>query len=222
MFDPGVFDSVLGSADCTLCTRDQVKTRLFPAGPTDTNDDGLIDELIAQVSDWIEDYTHRKLCPDDGATYVFDTEAGYVMHIPRGIRAVTSMGVATLSHQPDTGGTYTTIPAGDILLRPKAQDAPGGWPYTQVRISRAHTGTVGTFATIENGCTITGNFGFAATPPAIQAVAIDAVVAAYQSRKSGASGVIGAEDSAVVPWVRFFSKGSPQRATLDRYRHWAV
>jgi hypothetical protein len=215
-----IFPSAGSSAQ--LATVAQVKGRLFPAGPTDTTDDVLISELIDEVSDWIEDYTHRKLCPDDAATYVFDTEAGYVLHIPRGIRAVTSMGVATLSHQPDTGGTYTTIPAGDILLRPKAQDAPGGWPYTQVWISGAHTGAVATFGTIQNGCTITGNFGFAATPPAIQAVAIDACVAAYQSRKNGASGVIGADDSAVVPWVRFFSKGSPQRATLDRYRHWAV
>jgi hypothetical protein len=72
---------------------------------------------------------------------------------------------------------------------------------------------------VENGATVTGNFGFATTPPDIQAVAIDAVVAAYQNRKMGASGVIGAEGDSIIPWVSFFSSGSPQRATLERYRY---
>lgn len=200
-----------------LCTKDQVKARLFPAGPADTSDDTLIDELIDQVSDWVGHYTGRKLVPDDAATYVFDTLAGYVLRIPTGIRSITSMGVA-VTHQPDAGGTYTTVPAGDRMLRPKAGDLPVGWPPTQVRFSRGTlSGTVSAFGTIENGCTITGNFGFAATPPDVQAVVIDAVVAAYQNRKNGASGVIGADDQAIAPWVRFFSKGSPQRGTLDRY-----
>jgi hypothetical protein len=205
-----------------LCTTAQVKARLFPAGPADVTDDTLISELIDQCSDWIGDYTHRKLVPVSSTTYVFDTRAGYVLHVPIGVRSISSMGVATLTHQPDSGGSYTTIPAGDILLRPKVQDGPEGWPFTEVRISRAHTGSVAAFATIENGATITGTFGFAATPPAIQAVTIDAVVTAYQNRKNGASGVIGAEDTAIVPWVSFFSKGSPQRGTLDRYRWLAV
>jgi hypothetical protein len=201
-----------------LCTVAQVKARLFPAGPVDATDDVLIGELVDQVSDWVQHYTGRKLVPEVAQTYVFDTAAGYVLRIPRGVRTVTSMGVATLTHQPDSGGTYTTIPAGDILLRPKAADLPIGWPSTEVRISRGTlAGTVSAFATVENGATITGDFGFAATPPDIQAVAIDAVVAAYQARKNGASGVIGADDQAIVPWSRFFSRGSPQRGTLDRY-----
>jgi hypothetical protein len=72
-------------------------------------------------------------------------------------------------------------------------------------------------ANADNGCTITGNFGFAATPDDIQSVAIDAVVTAYTTRQDGASGVIGADGFAGPPWSQFFSKGSPQRGTLDRY-----
>ena len=198
------------------CTIAQVKARINPAGVSDTVDDTMLTEMVEQVSDWIAHFTGRKLVPDNAATYTFDTTSGYVLRIPKGIRTVTSMGIATLSHQPDTGGTYTTLSAATIMLRPASGDLPQGWPFFEVRLSRA---TTSAFASIENGATVTGNFGFAATPPDIQAVTIDAVVAAYQNRKLGTSGVIGAEGDAIVPWVSYFSSGSPQRSTLERYRY---
>jgi hypothetical protein len=200
-----------------LCTTAQVKLRVFPAGVTDTADDVLISELIDQVSAWIQSYTGRKFVPDNAATYVFDTQAGYVLYVPRGIRLITSIGYASLSHQPDSGGVYTTLAAADYLLRPRPP--ADGWPYTEVHLSRA---TTRVFGTIENGVTITGNFGFATTPLDITAVCIDAVVAAYNVRKMGASGVIGVDEIAVPPWSQFFGKGSPQRGTLDRYAYRAI
>lgn len=205
-----------------LCTIGQVKARLFPAGPTDTTDDGLIAELIEQISDWIGGYTGRILYPVNAATYVFDTSYGNTLRIPMGLRSATSVGVNNLAHQPDSGGSYTTVAAADYLLRPKPADLPPGWPATELRISRAATGTIHLFGNIENGCTITGDFGFAAVPADIAAVAIDAAVAAYQSRKNGASSVLGADGTALPPWSQFFGRGSPQRGTLDRYRYWAI
>lgn len=203
-----------------LCTTAQVKARI---GITDATDDTVLGELIDQVSNWIETYTGRKLVPEAAATYVFDTEAGYVLRIPRGIRAITSMGVASTVHQPDAAGTYTTVPAADRLLRPKAVDLPEGWPPTEVLISRGVlAGTVTAFGRIDNGATITGDFGFATTPPEIASVAIDAVVTAYAARKNGASGVVGVDGTAILPWAQFFSRGSPQRGTLDRYRYAAI
>ena len=205
-----------------LCTTAQVKARLFPAGTTDTTDDTLISEIIDEVSAWVQGYTGRKLVPEAGVTYLFDTEAGYVLRIPRGIRSITSMGVAQ-TPQPDASGVYVTVPANDRLLRPLTADSPEGWPATEVRISRgALTGTVASFARADNGCTITGNFGFAAIPKDIEAVAIDASVAAFQARKNGASSVMGADDMAMPPWSKFFGRGSPQRGTLDRYRYQSV
>jgi hypothetical protein len=206
-----------------FCTPAQVKARLQTSSGTTwtASDDTLISELIDEATAFIQDYTHRRILPEPAATYLFDTVAGYVLHVPRGIRAITSMGVAT-THQPDSGGSYTTIVAADRIIRPKAADLINGWPPTQVQIARSATGTIRSFVTAENGCTITGDFGFVAVPDDLEAVCIDACVTAWQSRKDGTSGVIGAEDSAITPWNTYYSKGSPQRATLDRYRWLAV
>lgn len=204
-----------------FCTTAQVKARLQTSagGVTWTaSDDTLLGELIDEATSFIQAYVGRRILPEAAATYVFDTRSGYVLHIPRGVRAITSMGVAT-THQPDSSGSYTTVPASDRLLRPKATDLNNGWPPTQVLFSRGTlTGTIAAFVTAANGCTITGDFGFAAVPDDLEGVCIDTVVTAWQSRKDGTSGVIGAEDSAITPWNTFYSKGSPQRATLDRYR----
>lgn len=200
-----------------LCTSTDVKLQ---AKITDALDDTFISALIDRCSAFIETYTGRKLVPEAGVTYVFDTEFGWSLMVPRGLRAITSMGVAS-THQPDSGGTYTTVTAADRLLRPKAGDLPVGWPPTEVRISRAAT-SVARFTDAENGCTITGDWGFAATPDDVKQVCIDAVVAAYAHRRDGASSVIGADAAASVPWSLYFGPGSPQRATLDRYAYTAI
>jgi hypothetical protein len=205
-----------------LCTPTQVKNRLqnAQAGVTfSATDTTTIGELIDQVSDWVQHFTGRKLVAVTSATYIVDTQAGYVLRFPMGVRAVSALGVNTSAHQPDTGGSYTAVSAANILLRPTPSELPIGWPATEIRISRAATTGPLRFANIENGASITCTAGFAATPPDIQAVTIDATVAAFQSRKNGASGVIGADGDAIVPWVSFFSRGSPQRATLERYRY---
>jgi hypothetical protein len=137
-----------------------------------------------------------------------------------GIRAVTFLGVAS-TNQPDSAGTYTTVPATDYLLRPKAQDLDG-WPFTEIRIKRGGGTAVPYFYDADNGIKVTAPPGFATTPLDITAVAIDGSVAAYQSRMNGASSVLGVDDIAMPPWRNFFSKGSPQMATLNRYRYFGL
>lgn len=194
-----------------LVTKEQVKARVEVS---DAGDDALIDELIEQVTDWIQEYTGRQLVSVDNVTYVVDTAPGSAIAVPRGIRAVDSLGIA-LSDQPDSGGSYTAIAAADILLRPSPIDRKPGWPATSILI-RGTTARLG--VGYLNGASIVGDVGFATVPPEIQAVCIDAVVAAFNARTSGASDVIGADDAAIAPWSRFFSWGSPQRQTLNRYR----
>lgn len=198
-----------------LCTAAQVKARLTI---TDGTDDTVIGELIDQVTAWVQLYTGRRFIAEPAATYTVDTRAGYRLLVPRGIRVVTSLQIAG-THQPDTGGTYVAVAAASILLRPSPAELMVGWPPTQIGLSRA-SGL--RFSDAENGAKITGDFGWSPNPLDLVSVVIDAVVSAYTNRQDGASGVIGAEAAAVVPWSEYFGPGSPQRQTLDRYRFMSV
>lgn len=195
-----------------LCTTAQVKTRVEV---TDANDDALISELIDQVSDWILDFTKRQFVGTAAVTYVVDTGAGGVIEVPRGIRAVTALDIAS-SDQPDTGGTYaTSIAAADILLRPNSLFRRPGWPAVRILIKSSGAGRL---AAALNGARITGDWGWASVPPAIAGVAIDAVVTAFNARQGGASDTIGADRTAIYPWASYFTAESPQYRILDRYR----
>ena len=90
-----------------LVTTAQVKARLQSSagGVTFTAaDDTLISELIDQVSDWVQHYTGRRLVPVGSATYIMDTQAGYVLRFPMGIRAISALTINTAAHQPDKIG----------------------------------------------------------------------------------------------------------------------
>lgn len=193
-----------------LCTTAQVKAR---AQITDAGDDAVISLLIDGVSDWIEDRARRKLVPDNAATYLFDTSEGSIIYVRRGIRSITSLEVAT-SDQPDTGGTYTTLAASEYTLRPLPAELRVGWPPDTVIIR----GSSPRLRAALNAARITGNFGFAATPPGIIEVAIDAVVAALATRGDAAAQVIGASGVAVFPWSTYFGEGTAQLATVEGYR----
>lgn len=193
-----------------LTTTAAVKLRL---GMTDTDDDALLSSLIDQVTAWMSEFTGRKLVPEAGATYVVDTIAGNVIYLPRGIRSVTTLGVAS-STQPETGGTYTTVSSSAFVLRPSPAERKPGMVADRIEL----LGTWPVLRTVYNGASILGDWGPATPDPSLVGIATDAVVAAYTSRRAGASGVIGAEDQAVAPWNQFFGAGSPQRATLNRWR----
>lgn len=192
-----------------LCTPAQVKLR---AGITDSTDDTLISELIDGVSDFIQDLARRKLVPEVAATYYFDTTHGSLLYVRRGIRAVTTLEVAT-SDQPSTGGTYSTVAAASIVLRPAPAELRVGWPCDTIEV----LGSAPAFRTVINGARVTGDFGFAATPPAIVEVTIDAVVAALGIRGDPSSPTIGA-DARAIAWNQYFGEGTAQLETVLRYR----
>jgi hypothetical protein len=168
-----------------LCTTAQVKTRIgIPVG--DVTDDTVISEIIDQVSDEIQHFTRRKLVPENATTYVFDTQLGHTLVIPRGIRAVTAMGVAALD-QPDAAGAYSAVTLSTILLRPVPSERKPGWPATEIRLTQSPLDIRIPFRTAANGATVTGDFGFAATPPVVVRIAIAAAVAEYLDRRRGGS-----------------------------------
>jgi hypothetical protein len=195
-------------ADLTTLTRVKLQLKL-----ADTTDDAYLSQLIVDLSDYIADYTGRTLTPVAAQSYVVDTAAGSVIPWPHGVRAVSSLQVAA-TDQPDTGGTYSAIAAADILLRPNSAFRRPGWPATEIVIRGAYARLYQAL----NGASLTVDEGWAVIPPQIARVADDAVAAAYQSRRAGASGVIGAEDAAATDWSKYFAWGSPQRQTLLRFR----
>lgn len=196
-----------------LVTLAQVKAQLKLA---DTNDDTYLTDLIDGVSDWVQEYTGRKFVAEPGATYVTDTAAGGEIVVARGIRAVTSLSIASANQPDDGSGTYAAVALSDVHLRPLPIDRKPGWPATLILITGS-TAT-GRLSDAIAGAKIVGDFGFAAVPPAIQRVTIDAVVSAYQARRAGGSGQVGADNTATYPWSQYFAWGSPQRQALMRYR----
>lgn len=171
-----------------LCTVDDAKARLLDAGESDTVDDGLLAELIDQVSAEIEDYSGRRLTPDDGATYTLDTDRGHVLPIRQGVRAVTLLEVAG-TDQPDTGGTYDPVDADAILLRPVELHRRPGWPPDTIVLLSSPLSVTIPLGQVTNGARVTGDFGFAATPAWVVRIATAAVVRAYLDRKrSGRAG----------------------------------
>lgn len=193
-----------------LCVKADVKTALGISG---TSDDVFIDQLIGACSDWIQEYTGRVLTPVAATTYIVDTSSGSRIDLPAGIRTVTTLGVA-LADQPDTGGTYTSVAAADILLRPSPVERKPGWPATFILIR----GSAARLTATLNGASILGDWGFAATPPEINRLTIEAVSLAYLNRRPSSSGGMGEGGSESVGWADFFRWGSPQRQTLLRYR----
>lgn len=192
-----------------LCTKAQVKLRL---GIVTVTDDALIDEIIDQVSAAIEHFTQRKLTAEAAATYVLDTAIGHELAIPRGIRTVTAMGVAS-TDQPDAGGTYQAVTLATILLRPSPIARRPGWPATTLLLTSSPIDTRIPFRTAANGATITGDFGFATTPAEVARIAIGAAVMDYNDRRKGQAGAAGAEG---VELPRLL--GVEDLATLARYR----
>lgn len=187
----------------------QIKTRL---GITDATDDTLLGELNDQSTDFIQELTGRKFVAEAGATYIVDTRPGSLIRVPRGIRTVSTLELAT-SDQPDTGGTYTAVAAADILLRPSPMTRRPGWPATEIWIR----GNYGRCSLALNGARIVGDWGFATVPPIVQAIALDAITAAYTAKEAGDSDAVGADASPVAVWARMFAEGTDQRKTLARY-----
>lgn len=194
-----------------LTTVAAVKVRL---GITDAADDALIGNYIDQVTEFIQQETGRRLIAETLATLVIDTSAGSEIPIPRGVRAVGSLAIAT-SDQPDDGsGTYAAVAAADVLLRPDLLHRRPGWPPDRILIR----GTTPRLSWALNGAKLTNvDVDFATIPTRIAAVALDAVCAAYPERQSGASNVVGADDAVIVPWRDYFGENTAQWNTLRAF-----
>jgi len=180
---------------------------------TNANQDERILEYIRQVTTAIEGYCGRWFVPrplSGTTTYRFTTGWGSTLRIPKGIRSITTLNIAT-QDQPATGGTYIAAAASDFYLDKPEAERDVGWPATKVQL----LSTAGSrFYPALNGAEIVGAFGWAAVPPDIQGVAIRAVVRRYVGGKGGAVVALGPTGTEfLLPDL----SGS-DRKTLDWYR----
>jgi hypothetical protein len=197
-----------------LCTLANVKLALFPTGYTDTTDDTVIQSYIDALTDEVQEYTGRQFVVDSGATdYYFDVDRkSRKLVIPQGIATVSTVGYA-LTSQPATGGTYTTVNAAYVLLRPLLVDRRQGFPADSIEISDLDT-TSSAFYPGYNTVKINGTLGFPTVPATIERLAVAIVIRRWQARRGGQSDTIGPPgfDGSI---LRFMSP--EERATLDRY-----
>lgn len=203
-----------------LCSLADVKQRILATTvvETDTVDDEILLDFIADVSDSIATMTGRTLLPDPlsgTTTYLFDgfdaLERGLLLPIPRGIRSVTLLEVA-----PYTGGTFTTTPSTDYFLQPSPQQRDPGWPATELWMTNipSSNNPFPYFADGWQNIRITGSFGWPAIPPNVSAIAEAAVVRAWRAKQTGQADIVGTSEFGA-RILRFISP--EERERLDRY-----
>lgn len=174
------------------CTTELVKVRLG-IGTADTDDDALLDDIVEQTNDYIEAYTWRPIGPTNGGTATFDgyedvDPDGRTLFVRQGIRAITSITVAT-----STGATPVSGTAADFVILPRTQNRKPDWPGFHVRVKDTVTGAVSQFAHGYGDIVIVGDFGWASIPPAIKEVAETLAVRTWHARKTGQADIVGSE-----------------------------
>jgi hypothetical protein len=175
-----------GGVDSLICSLADARQRIGILSPTDHSQDENLLQWINQVDNWLAMRTGRRFMPDPATgtkTYTFDVAGSdwwwsRTLYIPRGVRSVTLLETA-----PNTGGTYSTVTATNVFLRPSDGERPPGWPATRIELSDWGSAYFrGGYDTVR----VTGTFGFAAVPPAIEQLALTLVVAAM--RETATSG----------------------------------
>lgn len=196
------------TATGSYATTSALKSRL---GITNATDDTLLGTVCDQVNQWIETHTGRILAPVASATYLFDGDGSRRLYVPSGVRAVSLLEVA-----PATGGSFTSLPAGDIFLRPLDHERLPGWPATFICLSDVPTGAYGYFPFGHANVRVTMTTGWAAIPDDVTDVALTIATRAWHARKSGQTDLVG-NDETGAPIVSRFVSGR-DRETLALYR----
>lgn len=196
----------------SYATSAAVKTRL---GDTGSSNDTLIGVLCDQVNGWIESYTARPIAPYS-ATYTFDSSSwsrdGTSLVLPRGLREVTSF---TMSG--GTGQAQEAVDADDYFLLPRDHERAPGWPATRLVLTDIPTDLPFSYASGGYGiAVIEGEWGWAAIPDELKAIAETTVVRAWHARQAGQQDIIGTDETGA-PIVSRYVSGR-DRDTLDLYR----
>lgn len=193
-------------------TTANLKARL---GITDSTDDDLLDDLVAQTNAYVEHVTRRPIGPTNGGTATFDAvEDVYPdgrLYVRQGIRTLTSATVA-----PSTGESGVAATVADIVILPRSQNRRPDWPGFWLAFKDEVTGSVEDWGTGWGNITIVGDFGWASIPPEISEVAELIATRAWHARASGQQDIVGTDENGNPIVSRFVSMRD--RDTLRAYR----
>ena len=201
-------------APLDYATLGSVKTRL---GITDTTDDTLLTQLVADMNAAVEDITGRAIGPLTITNELLDgydaLEEGRCLPYPKGIRSITTLEVAST-----TGGTFSTVPAGDVFLRPHAGLRQPDWPAFEIWMSDipAASNTLPVFLPGYANIRLTGAAGWAAIPSTLTKAAETTVARWFVARNSGGEDAEGSDDVGLSRVTQYIS--GQDLATIRRYQ----
>lgn len=156
---------------------------------TDVKKYNALNDLLIDASDMLDELCERDFYRHPQGS---GTETRYFHVVNSGRRSLAEalgfdldiVSIATLEAADTTGGTYTAIAAGSAGYWLEPQNPKVGFPYEDVLLSGASTGS-GSFAVGERVVRIDGVFGFARVPRPIKRATIDLAREWYRQGPGG-------------------------------------
>ena len=170
-------------APLNYATRGGVKRRL---DITDSTDDTILDDIIADVNQDVEDMTGRAIGPSTVTNELLDghdaLEDGRCLLYPKGIRTVTTLEVAS-----GTGESFSTVPSADIFIRPGAAYRQPDWPAFEIWMTDvpSTTNTLPVFLPGYANIRLTGAAGWVSIPSTLTSAAETTAVRTFLSNRAG-------------------------------------
>lgn len=170
-------------APLAYATRGGVKRKL---GITDTADDDILDDIIADVNLDIEDMTGRAIGPGTVSGELIDgydaLENGACLPYPKGIRSISSLEVAAT-----TGDTFYEIPSSDFFIRPSSYQRQPDWPGFEIWLTDIpSTGnSLGVFLPGFENIRLSAAIGWVSIPSTIVSAAETTAARTFHARQGG-------------------------------------
>lgn len=170
-------------APLNYATLGGVKRKL---GITDTADDDVLADIIADVNLDVEDMTGRQVGPGTVTNELIDgydaLEGGRCLPYPKGIRSVTKLEVAAT-----TGDTFYEVPATDIFIQPGEHLRQPDWPGFEIWMTDipSSSNSLPVFLPGFNNIRLTANIGWASIPSTIVSAAETTAARTFHARQGG-------------------------------------
>jgi hypothetical protein len=182
---------------------------------TDTNDDAVLADIIADVNQDVEDMTGRAIGPGTVTSELIDgddaVEDFRCLVYPKGVRTITKLEVAT-----ERAGTFTEVTA-DALLRPSAYLRQPDWPAFEIWLASDSSDPI--FYPGEENIRLTAAIGWASIPSTIVSAAETTAARTFLSNRTGT--LAEGSDELGVRNFRTLWRGFDIR-TVQRYAHKSV